>query len=470
LETAPRPLRKGLLALCAAQLMMLLDATIVNVALPAIRTDLGFSEAGIAWAINAYLVGTGGFLILGGRLGDLWGKRRMLVIGLAAFIIASLACAMAPNATTFVIARFIQGVSGAFATSVILGILVVLFPDARGRTEALSLYGFVVSAGAAVGLLVGGMLTSGFDWRWAFLVNLPIGVAVIIAARSYLPEDKPVSPNLLPDMKSAALLAIGMMALTCFILEGPIWGWRSPATLATTTFAISMLAGFILNEIRTSDPLIPKRILRYKSLISINLIQLLLSGSMFSIFFFVGISLQDQRGFDAWEIGISFVPASIIMALSALFCSTWFISKIQPAGTLFIGLCSVASSLLYLSIIPANGPFFAHILPPLLLYGLGGGLCFPALSALALSGIESDHTGAVSGLLNTCYQIGGALGLALLSTVAAHVTATTLRADMPLLLAMHMGHSEAYRIAFIAVVSAILILLVDLFFKRANAP
>lgn len=450
--------RKALLILCAAQLMLLLDATIVNVALPSIRTSLGFTEASVAWTVNAYLIGMGGFLILGGRLGDLFGKKRILIKGLALFVTASLICAGSASPTMLVGARFAQGISGALASSVILGIVVSLFPEARERAQALGLYGFIVASGGAAGLILGGVLTSSFDWRWAFLINLPIGLVVIAMALIRVPDDRPAVPKSGADLQSAALLVGGMTALTAVIIEGGQWGWFSTFTSVMAACAIAMLAAFFYRHMHVPQPLIPLRIFNSRSLVAAGIAQTLLSGGMFGMFFFLALDFHDQRGFPAWLIGMSFLPAALTMAITALLVASRFLIRLGAIATLIIGLSSVGGALLWLSFAPADGTFVACILPPLLLYGFGGGLCFPALTTLGLSNANLEDAGAVSGLLNTAYQIGGALGLALLSALAARATDIAYETGTPLLPAMHTGHTLAYYVAGVTVLCAIPVL------------
>jgi EmrB/QacA subfamily drug resistance transporter len=448
--------RAAFYVLCFGQLMMLLDATIVNVALPFIRSDLGFEQGTVAWAVNAYLIGASGFLLLGGRLGDLFGKRRMFVIGLALFTLASLACAEAQTQAVLVAARFLQGTGSALASSVVLALIVDLFPDKQEQAKAIGVYGFIVSAGGGAGLLVGGFLTSGFSWRWAFLINLPIGLAVIALAMLCLPQGRRNAGARPNDIPSAILLSAGLMLMVLAILEGGRWGGFSPITLAAYGVACALLLAFVVRQAAIADPLVPLRLFRSTRTGGAAAVQLLLAGGMFGFFVFTALRLEQEKGYDALRLGLSFLPAAASMALTALFASRSLMMSLGLGRTMILGLALVATALLWLSRgVEGDGHFAVDMLPAMFLYGIGGGLCFPALTTLALSGASPGESGMISGLLGTAYQVGGAVMLAVLSAVAAGHAASRLALGDAAAAAASAGYQLAFLIAGILVVAAI---------------
>jgi EmrB/QacA subfamily drug resistance transporter len=442
--------------LCLGQLMMLLDATIVNVALPFIRSDLGFEQDTVTWAVNAYLIGASGFLLLGGRLGDLFGKRRMFVTGLILFTLASFACAEARSQIPLVAARLVQGAGSALASSVVLALIVDLFPNVQERTRAIGVYGFIVSAGGGAGLLIGGILTAGFSWRWAFLINLPIGLAVIAMAMLCLPPGQRIAGARRSDMPSAVLLSAGLMLMVFAILEGDRWGGLSTAILAAYGISSALLVAFALRQAAIPDPLVPLRLFRSPRTGGAAAVQLLLAGGMFGFFVFTALRLEQERGYDALRLGLSFLPAAASMALTALFASRSLMLSVGLARTTMLGLALVAAALLWLSRgVQGDGHFAVDILPATFLYGIGGGLCFPALTTLALSGASPGDSGMISGLLGTAYQVGGSVVLAILGALASRRAADGLALGDTAAAAASKGYQTAFLTAAILVVAAI---------------
>ncbi|TDV56272.1 MFS transporter [Actinophytocola oryzae] len=403
-----RSRRAALYVLCAGQLMILLDATVVNVALPSIRADLGFTESGLAWVVNAYLVAFAGLLLLAGRLGDLLGQRRVFLTGLVVFTAASVLCGAAQTQFVLVAARFAQGVGGALASAVILGMIVTTFPEPKEQARAIGVYGFVSSAGGAVGLLAGGTITDVFNWHWIFLVNLPVGVLTVWLCLRHV-EHRPGVTADGTDVTGAALLTAGLMLGVYAIVSAPVLGLGS----------VVLLVAFTLRQRYAANPLIPLRLFAARAAVVANVAQLLVVAGMFGVFFFGALYLQQVLGFSPLAVGLAFLPAAGTMALTALRLSGPVALRLGTRGAVLLSLGLILVCLLLWARTPAGGHYAVDVLPAMVLFGLGGGLGFPALMTLAMSGATETDSGAASGLFSTTYQVGGAVGLAALTTVAA---------------------------------------------------
>jgi EmrB/QacA subfamily drug resistance transporter len=449
----------ALYVLCGGMLMIVLDATIVNVALPSIRTDLGFSQNSLAWVVNAYLIAFGGLLLLAGRLGDLIGQRRIFLLGLAVFTSASLLCALAQSQGVLIGARFVQGAGGAIASAVILGMIVTMFPEPREQAKAIGVYSFVASAGASIGLLAGGVLTEAINWHWIFFVNLPIGIATALLALRLVEGREGIGLGKGADIPGAVLLTGGLMLGVYTILEAGEQGWGSTQTLALGGVSIALLAAFIARQARIRNPLMPLRLFRSRKVAGANVVMALLVVGFFGMFFLGALYLQRILGYQALEVGLAFLPASIVMGILSLGFAERLIMGFGPRAALVAGLVSAGAGLLLFARAPVEGSYVTDILPVMLLLGAGAGLAFPALMTLAMSGATESDAGLASGLVNTTVQVGGAIGLAVLATLATERTGG-LRADGDsTAFALNSGYHLAYLIGAALVGVAIVVAL-----------
>jgi EmrB/QacA subfamily drug resistance transporter len=451
----------ALYVLCAGVLMIVIDATIVNVALPSIQEDLGFSQSNLAWVVNAYLIAFGGLLLLAGRIGDLIGQRRIFLIGLAVFTVASLLCAVAQTQAMLIGARFVQGVGGALASAVILGMIVTMFPEPREQAKAIGVYGFVASAGGSIGLLAGGALTDAISWHWIFFVNVPIGIATALLALRLVRAREGIGLGAGADVPGAGLLTGGLMLGVYTILEVNERGWGSTQTLALGAVAVALIAAFVARQARIADPLMPLRLFRSRAVAGANLIQALLVMGLFGMFFLGALYMQKILGYDPLQVGLAFLPATIVMGAMSLRASAPLIMRFGPRSTLIASLAGIAAGLLLFARTPVDGAFAVDIAPAMILIGLGAGLGFPSLMGLAMSGATPQDSGLASGLVNTSVQVGGAIGLAVLATLAAENTDGLLADGQPAATALNAGFHLAYLIgAGLVAVAAVVALTV----------
>ncbi len=452
----------ALYVLCGGMLMIVLDATIVNVALPSIQGDLGFSQSNLAWVVNAYLIAFGGLLLLAGRLGDLIGQRRIFLIGLAVFTGASLVCAVAQSQGMLIGARFVQGAGGAVASAVILGMIVTMFPEPREQAKAIGVYSFVASAGASIGLLAGGLLTEAINWHWIFVINLPVGIAIgLLAVR--LVEGRPgIGLSKGADVPGAVLITAGVMVGVYTLLEAGEQGWGSTQTLALGATSLVLLAAFVARQARIATPLMPLRLFRSRNVAGANIVMALLVVGFFGMFFLGALYLQGILGYTALEVGLAFLPSCIVMGTLSLGYAEKLIMGVGPRATLIAGLIAAAAGLVLFSLAPVDGSWTLHVLPVMLLLGTGAGLAFPALMTLAMSGATQSDAGLASGLVNTTVQVGGAIGLAVLATLATQRTDSLLADGVASASALNSGYHLAFLIGAVliglAVVAAVVIL------------
>ena len=447
----------ALYVLCGGMLMIILDATIVNVALPSIRADFHVSETSLAWVVNAYLIPFGGLLLLAGRAGDLIGRRRVFLNGLVLFTLASAACAAAQNEAMLVAARFVQGIGGALTSAVILGIVVTMFTDPRERAKAIGIYGSVASAGGALGLLAGGALTQAISWHWIFLVNVPIGVVACILARRLVIEDAGIGWNRGADLRSAALIT-GALVLGVFtVLGAQAHGWLSPRTVGGIAGAFLLLALFFRRQMRVQVPLMPLRVFRSREVIGANAVQSLLVTGMYGSFFLGALYMQGVLHYRPLGVGLAFLPASMTIALLSAGLSDRIVLRFGPRRTLIAGLLSVLAGLLMYARTPVHGTYVAHLLPIMLLMGVGAGCGFPSIMHLAMSGAGDDDSGLASGILNTSLQVGAALGLAVLTAASTARIAALRAGGAGRLAAATGGYHLAYAVAAGGIVIALLI-------------
>ncbi|MCZ4125509.1 MFS transporter [Streptomyces sp. H39-S7] len=420
----PAPDRSRWLALailCAGMLMVILDGSIVTVALPAIQSDLGFSQPDLAWVVNAYLIAFGGLLLLAGRLGDLIGRKRMFLAGIALFTTASLLCGVAGTPALLIAGRFVQGVGGAMASAVSLGMIVTLFPEPRERARAIGAFSFVGAAGASIGLVLGGVLTQSASWHWIFFINLPIGVAAgVLAARTLVPDRGPGLRSG-ADATGAALVTAGLMLGVYMIVQAGGAGWASARTLGLGALTAALLAGFVLRQAKASAPLLPLRVFRSRQVSGANAIQVLMIAALFGFQVLVVLYMQHVLGYGAAKSGLAMLPSAVVIGIVSLGFSARLTGRLGERTMVVSGLALLLAGLLLLSRVPVHGGYLTDLLPVMLSLA-GFGLAIPALTGLGMSGATERDAGVASGLFNTTQQIGGALGLALLNTLATSRT------------------------------------------------
>jgi EmrB/QacA subfamily drug resistance transporter len=410
----------ALYVLCTGVLMIVLDVTVVNVALPSIQDDLGFSQSSLAWVVNGYLISFGGLLLLSGRLGDLVGRRTIFLAGIAIFTVASLLCGLAQSQEVLVGARFLQGIGGAMTTAVTLGMIVTMFPEPREQAKALGVYAFVASAGGSVGLLAGGILTESISWHWIFFVNIPIGIATGLLAARLIERDEGIGFGEGADVLGAVLITSSLM-LGVYTIVKPAAeeGWGSATALGLGAVSLALLVAFVVRQARVENPLMPLRIFRSRNLSGANAVQALSVAGMFGMFFMGSLYLQRVLGYDALEIGLAFLPCTLIMGVLSIRYSERLVMRFGARTTLIPGMVLVAIGIALLALAPVDGSYEVHVLPAMILFGFGGGTSFPALMKVAMSSATPQDAGLASGLVNTSAEVGGALGLAVLATLSA---------------------------------------------------
>ncbi|HTE60304.1 MAG TPA: DHA2 family efflux MFS transporter permease subunit [Solirubrobacteraceae bacterium] len=447
----------ALIVLCAGFLMIILDGTIVNVALPSMQDDLGFSQASLAWVVNAYLIAFGGLLLLAGRLGDLIGRRRIFLVGLAIFTAASLLCGLASSQEVLIGARFLQGLGGAMTSAVILGMIVTMFPEPREQAKAIGIYSFVASAGASIGLLAGGVLTQAINWHWIFFVNIPIGIATAVFAVRLLHDDEGVGLRQGADALGAVLVTTALMLGVYTIVEAGDYGWTSLHTLGLGAVSLALLGGFVARQATARNPLLPLRLFRSRTVSGANVIMVLLVAGMFSLFFLGALYLERVLGYDAVEIGLAFLPVSVGIGALSLGLSPVLNMRFGPRRVLIGSLIPIAAGLALFARVPVDASYVADILPSMVLFGVGAGLAFPAMATLAMTGATASDSGLLSGLVNTTQQVGGALGLAILATLATSRTEGLVDDGASQAAALTDGYQLAFTIGAAFVIAALLL-------------
>jgi EmrB/QacA subfamily drug resistance transporter len=415
----PRDRWLALYTLCAASLMIVLDSTIVNVALPSIREDLGFSETSLAWVVNAYLLTFGGFLLLGGRLGDLLGHRRLFLAGIALFTIASLCCGLAGSQGFLVAARAVQGLGGAVASAVSLSLMMNLFTEPADRAKAMGVFGFVASGGGSIGVLLGGVLTDALDWHWIFLVNLPIGVAVCLLSLRLLPAARMDSKGTRLDVGGAVTVTASLMLAVYAIVNGGQKGWLSGQTLGLLAAAVALLGVFLTLESHVRSPLMPLRLLRLRNVATANVVGIMWAAAMFAWFFISALYLQLVLGYSPLQVGLAFLPGNLVMGVLSLGFSAKLVMRFGIKPPLVVGLSIAAVGLALFARAPVDGNFLIDVFPSMVLLGFGAGIAFNPVLLAAMSDVEPQESGLASGIVNTAFMMGGALGLAVLASVAA---------------------------------------------------
>jgi EmrB/QacA subfamily drug resistance transporter len=457
----------ALIVLCLGDLMIVLDTTIVNVALPSIKTDLGFSQTSLAWIVNAYLLTFGGFLLLGGRLGDLFGHRRLFLIGVSLFTLASVACGLSTTQGLLVAARAVQGLGGAVVSAVALSLIMNLFTEPAERAKAMGVFGFVLSGGGTLGVLLGGVLTDVLSWHWILLVNVPIGIAVYILSLRLVPATGGSAGGRL-DVAGAVTVTASLMLAVYAIVNGNQEGWTSAQTLGLLGGAVVLMAAFLTIEARVPAPLVPLGLFRLRNLATANVVGVLWSAAMFAWFFISALYLQEVLGYTALEVGLAFLPATLIMGAFSISLSAKLIMRFGIKTPLATGLLLAALGLLLFVRAPVDGNFVVDVLPSMILLGCGAGMAFNPVLLAAMSDVAPEQSGLASGIVNTSFMMGGALGLAILASLAASRTDTLSSSGSGPLAALNGGYHYAFFVgALFAAVAAVLSLVL---FRTAEAP
>ncbi len=448
----------ALYVLCVGMLMIVLDMTVVNVALPSIQDDLGFSQSSLAWVINAYLIAFGGLLLLSGRFGDIFGRKRMLMSGLAVFTLASLLCGFAQSPEVLVGARFVQGVGGAMTSAVILGMIVTMFPEPREQAKAIGVYAFVASAGGSVGLLAGGILTESINWHWIFFINIPIGIVTALASVRLLPTDEGIGFGDGADVAGAVLITASLMLGVYTIVEPAAKeGWGAATTLVLSGISLALLVAFVVREATARNPLVPLRIFRSRNVAGANAIEALTVSGMFGMFFLGTLYMERVLGYDPLEIGLAFLPATLTMGLMSVRYSERLMMRFGARATVTAGLVLLLGALALFVRAPVDGDYVEHLLPVMLLLGIGAGTSFPGLMTLAMSGATERDAGLASGLVNTTAQVGAALGLAVLATLSATRTDNLIEGGRATASALTSGYHLGFAIGAALVLAALVV-------------
>jgi EmrB/QacA subfamily drug resistance transporter len=447
----------ALVVLCLGDLMIVLDTTIVNVALPSIRADLGFSETSLAWVVNAYLLTFGGFLLLGGRLGDLYGHRRLFLVGISLFTGASICCGLAGSQGFLVGARAVQGLGGAVVSAVALSLIMTLFTEPADRAKAMGVFGFVAAGGGSIGVLLGGVLTDTLDWHWIFLVNVPIGIAVFALTLMLLPADRGAAGAGRLDVAGAVTVTASLMLAVYAIVNGNDAGWTSARTLGLLAGAAALLATFLAIEARVASPLVPLGLFRKRNIAVSNGVGVLWAAAMFAWFFLSALYLQLVLGYSPLEVGLAFLPANLIMGAFSLGLSAKIVMRFGIRGPLAVGLGLSALGLLLFARAPVDGSVAVDVIPSMVLLGLGAGIAFNPMLLAAMSDVDPSEAGLASGVVNTSFMMGGALGLAVLASLAASRTSSLLASGDSTLEALTGGYHAAFLVgALFALAGAVL--------------
>jgi EmrB/QacA subfamily drug resistance transporter len=446
----------ALVILCVGDLMIVVDTTVVNVALPSIRNSLGFSQTSLAWVVNAYMLTFGGFLLLAGRLGDLFGHRRLFLTGTAAFTAASLVCGISTTKGMLVAARAVQGLGGAVVSALAFSLIVVLFTEPSERAKAMGVFGFVMSGGGSIGVLAGGVLTDLVGWHWIFLVNLPIGLAVLATGLRLLPAVQTGGEARRLDVAGAAAITGALVLAVYAIVNGNQSGWLSAQTLGLLAASLATAVAFVVREARTPSPLVPLGIFRHRNLSVANVVGVLWAASMFALFFLSALYLQLVLGYSPLQVGLAFLPGNLIMMAFSLGLSAKLVMRYGFRKPLAFGLLVAAAALLWFARAPVHGSFLVDVLPSMVLIGVGGGLAFNPVLMAAMSDVEPQDAGLASGVANTAFMMGGALGLAVLASLASSRTHHLASDGRGALAALTGGYHAAFLLgAVLAAVAAV---------------
>jgi EmrB/QacA subfamily drug resistance transporter len=443
----------ALIVLCLGDLMIVLDGTIVNVALPSIREDLGFSQESLAWVVNAYLLTFGGFLLLGGRLGDLFGHRRLFLIGITLFTFASLACGIANSQETLVVARAVQGLGGAVVSAVALSLIMTLFTEPAERAKAMGVFGFVLSGGGTAGVLLGGIITDTLAWNWIFLINLPVGIAVFALTLLLLPGGPGIATGRV-DVAGALTVTSSLILAVYAIVNGNDAGWTSFQTLGLLGAAVVLMATFLAIELRVSAPLMPLGLYRIRNVSTANVVGVLMAAGLFAYFFLSALYLQLILGYSPLEVGLAYLPSTLLWGASSLLLSDRLVLRYGIKTPLLVGLGLMTLGLLLLARTPVDGNFVVDVLPATIAVGLGAGIGFNPLLLAAMSGVRQTEAGLASGIVNTAFMMGGALGLAVLASLAASRTESLEASGDSPLVALNGGYHAAFLVGALFVIAS----------------
>ncbi|MFC4056547.1 DHA2 family efflux MFS transporter permease subunit [Actinomadura syzygii] len=455
--------------LSATMLMTILDGSIVTVATPAIQDDLGFSPAGLSWIMNAYLIPLGGLLLLAGRLGDLVGRRTLFLAGNAVFTVASVLAGAATTSGLLIAARLLQGVGSALASAVVLGILVTLFTEPRERIKAIGIFSFTGATGASIGQVLGGVLTDVLSWHWIFLINLPIGIVTILLALPALPRDRGIGRRGGADIAGALLVTSGLMLGIYTIVKVERYGWLSTHTLGLGAVSVVLLAGFVVRQAHAATPLMPLRILRSRNVSGAYVVQLLAFSAMFSFQVIVALYMQIVLGYDALKTGLAMLPAAVAIGVVSLFVSARLSNRFGERLVLMAGLVLLVGAMAWLTTVPVNADYATDLLPVFVLIA-GAGLVLPSLTGLGMSSARPDDAGLASGLFNTVQQVGMALGVAVLTTLAASRTADLRATGQDEPTALTGGYHLAFAVSASLLVAALLVSLLVLRRPKPTSP
>lgn len=442
----PRKRWAALMVLCLGELMIVLDTTIVNVALPSIRLDLQFTETTLVWVVNGYMLTFGGCLLLGGRLGDLFGHRKLFLLGLTVFTLASLACGLANSQNMLIAARAVQGVGGAVVSAVALSLIMDLFSEPGDRAKAMGVFGFVCSGGGSIGVFLGGVLTSAFSWHWVFLVNLPVGILVYAMSATLLPKIGGIAAGTRLDVGGAVTVTGSLMLAVYAIVNGNILGWTSAPFLGLMAGAVLLMVAFIVIEARVRDPLMPLHLFELRNIVVANITGVLWAAAMFAWFFISALYMQLVLRYTPMQVGLAFLPGNLLMGAFSLGISAKLVMRFGLRPPLIAGLLCGVVALLLFARAPVDGSYVTDVLPSMLFLGVAGGIAFNPLLLAAMGDVEPKDSGLASGIVNTAFMMGGAVGLAILAAIAAARTHALARAGTDMASALN----EGYHLAFAA--------------------
>jgi EmrB/QacA subfamily drug resistance transporter len=435
-----------LAVVAVAQFMVVLDATVVNVAVPTIQRNLGFSEQSLSWVLNAYTLTFGGFLLLGGRLADRLGRRRLFFAGITLFSGASLICGVSQSAGTLLVARGAQGLGGAMVSPAALSIILASFAEGPARNRALAVWGAIAGAGGAIGLLLGGVIVEVLTWRWVFFINVPIGAAVLALTPRIVPESRAEVPSRGYDAEGAIAVTLGTTALVFTLIKAESWGWTSGRTLAGFAVAAVLIAAFVEIERRHEAPLVPLGIFKNRSLAASDAAMLVVAAALFGVFFFCTLYLQQVLGYSALKTGVAYMPLSLTI-IGASSVASRFVDRLTPKPVLIAGLLVSTAGFVLLTRVSGHADYASHVLPAMIVLGAGLGMSFVPITIAATNGVAASESGLASGLLNTTQQVGGSLGLAILSSVSTSRFTSALDSGSPLPLALTHGFKGAFVVA-----------------------
>jgi EmrB/QacA subfamily drug resistance transporter len=440
--------------LCLGSFMIVLDTTIVNVALPSIRTDLGFTESSLAWVVNAYMLFFGGFLLLGGKLGDIYGRRRLFVAGIAVFTAASLAAGLSSAQPILIAARAAQGLGGAIVSAAGLALMMTLFTKPADVAKAMGIVGFISAGGGSVGVLLGGILTSVFGWHAVFMVNIPVGIAVYALSFRFVPATRPAASGTRLDIAGAITVTTSLMLAVYGIVNGNEAGWTSGQTIGLLSAAIAVFGAFLLIESRVGDPLMPLSLFRRRNLATANVMGVLWAAAMFAWFFLSALYLQLVLHYEPLQVGLAFLPGNLVMAVLSVGISAKLVMRYGLRAPLATGLGLAGLGLALLVRAPIDGNYLVDVFPSMVLLGVGAGIAFNPMIIVAMTDVEPERSGLASGLLNTSFMMGGALGLAILASLAAARSGEALAAGVPQIAALNDGYHAAFAIGAVFALGA----------------